>query len=729
MNEFIEQFLLESRELIAQATDDLLAIEEKPADRERLDGAFRAFHTLKGAAGIVEFEAMARTIHAAEDILAAVRSSKAAMAPGVLDECLACLDLTSRWLDIMEASGKTPVNAEAEADGMIVRLVASSEGEEPEISLRSDDDWQARIQSISGQHFDRPCTAIRYVPDPDAFFRGQDPVAILAALPHLLAVDIALTNPAASLDTMDPFRCSLDIVALMGTSGASARAALKNVSGIEIQELNLPAVTDAEDFRSKAISVIEAQVVVLRESHTDKVVGRLTSAGRTAANALLYIGRNEPAREVEQATASAVTEGDAGPLIEVIERALAAGAPEQQQRDTAAQVQAHRALRVDMDRIDALVKLTGELIILKNAIGHAAKLSQEIKDPAVLAARLHEQHALFDRLAGEMQTAVLRIRVLPLRSLFRRFPRLVREIAGSVGKTVRLITEGENTEADAAIVDALFEPMLHILRNAADHGIESPERRAAAGKTAMGTVFLRARREADKVIIEIEDDGAGIDIARVRAVAAERGIVAAQTLASMTETEVADLIFAPGFSTAVAVTALSGRGVGMDSVKSAIENLGGSVVLQTRAGTGTLVALALPFSLMMTRVMTVEVAGQPFGLPLDTVLETTVIDRSLIHPIGAGRAFVLRNRTIALVDLSEMLGLSRESSSEGQSKIVVISIGGQMAGIEVDRLGERQDVMLKPMGGLLAGIRGIAGTTLLGDGRVLIVLDPQEMLG
>jgi two-component system, chemotaxis family, sensor kinase CheA len=727
MNEFIEQFLLESRELIAQATDDLLAIEEKPGDRERLDGAFRAFHTLKGAAGIVEFEAMARTIHAAEDILATVRSSEAAMAPSVLDECLACLDLTSRWLDIMETSGKTPVNAEADADGMIARLVGSSEGEERETRLRSNDDWQARIQSIAGQHFDGPRTAIRYVPDPDTFFRGKDPMAILAALPHLLAVDIALTNPAVSLGTMDPFRCSLDIVALVGASGADARAALKNVSGVEIRELSAPVISDVEDFQSKAISVIEAQVVVLREGHTDRVKGRLTSAGRTAVNALLYIGRNEPAREVEQATARAVTEGDAGPLIEAIEHALAAGAPERREGDTAAQVQAPRALRVDMNRIDALVKLTGELIVLKNAIGHAAKLSQEIKDPTVLTASLNEQHALFDRLAGELQTAVLRIRVLPLRSLFRRFPRLVREIAGGVGKTVRLITEGESTEADAAIVDALFEPMLHILRNAVDHGIESPERRAAAGKTAMGTVILRARRETDKVLIEIEDDGAGIDIARVRAVAAERGIVDARALAAMTETEVADLIFAPGFSTAAAVTGLSGRGVGMDSVKSAVESLGGSVVLQTRPGTGTIVALALPFSLMMTRVMTVEVAGQPFGLPLDTVLETTVVDRSLIHPVGAGRAFVLRNRTIALVDLSEMLGLPRESSSDGRAKIVVVSAGGQMAGIEVDRLGERLDVMLKPMDGLLAGMHRIAGTTLLGDGRVLIVLDPQEM--
>ncbi len=519
------------------------------------------------------------------------------------------------------------------------------------------------------------------------------------------------------------------MVALSGAPVGDVRAALKNVSGsVEIRELSAPAVEAGEkDFRPKAVSLLEAQIHVLRDADTGGLAGRLSSASRTAVNALLHLGRNEAARDIERAVAKAQADRSA-PLIEAIEQALTAGAPERSEaRDTGLQIQAPRALRVDMNRIDALVKLIGELIVLKNAVGHAAKLSQETKDPAVLSATLRQQHRLFDRLATELQAAVLRIRVLPLRSVFRRFPRLVREIAASVGKTVRLVTEGESTEADAAIVDALFEPLLHILRNAVDHGIETPARRAAGGKSAMGTVILRARREADRVVIEIEDDGAGIDVARVRAAAAERGLADARALAMMTETEVADLIFAPGFSTAAAITDLSGRGVGMDSVRTAVESLGGSVVLQTGPGTGTNVALLLPFSLLMTRVMTVEVAGQAFGLPLDTVLETTVVDRSDIHPIGAGQAFVLRNRTIALVDLSEMLGLSRDLSSQSRAKIVVLSAGGQIAGIEVDRLGERMDVMLKPMDGLLVGIRGIAGTTLLGDGRVLIVLDPQEM--
>jgi len=726
MNEFVEQFLLESRDLVAQATDDLLALEEKPDDRDRLDGAFRAFHTLKGAAGIVDFAAMARTLHAAEDILASIRSLSGAIEPGVVSECLTCLDLTSRWLDAMETSGEAPAAADAEADDMIARLAASlGADEQDQVAPSGSKDWLERLRIDRDAPFNGPLAALRYVPDQDAFFRGHDPIAFIATMPHLLSIDCALADPAASLETLNTFTCGLDIVALMGATANDVRAALTAAHGsTDIRELN---AAQADGVRSKAVSVLEAQLLVLRDGGSDGLTGRIASAGRTAANALINLGRNEAAVPVELAVAAAQAARSPVPLIEAIERALAAGQPEQPKDIAPAQVLAPRALRVDMSRIDALVKLTGELIVLKNAVGHAAKLSQENTDPALLAASLREQHALFNRLATELQTAVLRIRVLPLRSVFRRFPKLVREIAGRIGKTVRLITEGEDTEADAMIVDALFEPLLHVLRNAIDHGIEAPERRAAAGKPTIGTVILRARRDADNVVINVEDDGGGIDIARIRAVAGERKIAGAEALAAMTDSEAANLIFAAGFSTASAVTDLSGRGVGMDSVKAAVERLGGRVAIETRPGTGTSIALILPFSLMMTPVMTVEVAGQAFALPLDTVLETTIVDRNRVVPVGSSQAVVLRNRTVPLVDLADMLGIPRGPSAGDQARIVLLSMGTQIAGLEVDRLGERMDVMLKPMDGLLAGVKGLAGTTLLGDGRVLIVLNPEEM--
>lgn len=729
MNEFVEQFLLESRDLVAQATDDLLALEGKPDDRDRLDSVFRAFHTLKGAAGIVDFAAMARTLHAAEDILASIRTSGEAIVPSVLDECLTCLDLTSRWLDAMEASGKVPTGTEADADDMISRFAASLETNARDRALQpAGHDWLERLRVDPHKRTTGPRVALRYVPDADAFFQGQDPMEVIAALPNLLKLDLALRDPPASLEAMNTFSSILDIVALMEASAAQVRTALIGVRGaMDIRELassNAP----VEDGRLTATSLLEAQLLVLRDGTADGLMGRLASVGRTAVNALAYLGQGEAAAALGSAAATAQATLSAAPLVEAIERALTGDGRQTSRGNTTGPVRAVRALRVDMSRIDTLVKLTGELVVLKNAIGHVAKLSQESAGPALLATTLREQHALFNRLTTELQAAVLGIRVLPLRSVFRRFPKLVREIAGSVGKTVKLLVEGDDTEADATIVDALFEPLLHVLRNAVDHGIESPERRAAAGKEAAGTVILRARRDVDNVVIDVEDDGGGIDLTRVRAVAAERRIASADVLAAMTDSEAVHLIFAAGFSTAATVSDLSGRGVGMDSVKTAVERLGGKVTLETTPGAGTTITLLLPFSLMMTAVMTVDVAGQAFALPLDTILETTIVGRDRIVPIGSSHAVVLRDRTVPIIDLAEMLGFSPGLPSQGVAKIVVLSVGTQIAGLVVDRLGERMDVMLKPMDDLLAGIRGVAGTTLLGDGRVLIVLNPAEIL-
>jgi two-component system chemotaxis sensor kinase CheA len=323
---------------------------------------------------------------------------------------------------------------------------------------------------------------------------------------------------------------------------------------------------------------------------------------------------------------------------------------------------------------------------------------------------------------------VLSIRVLPLGQVFHRFPRLVRDIGASLGKPARLVLDGETTEADKAIVDALFEPLLHTIRNAIDHGIEGHEERAARGKAQPATIALRAAREGEHVVIDVADDGRGIDLVKIRRVAAERQVASAETLAAMTDQEVSELIFTPGFSTADRVTRLSGRGVGMNAVLAAVERIGGRVTLKSRPGEGTTVRFTLPFTVMLTRVLTVEAGGQVFGIPFDSVVETARVARERIMPVGAARAFILKDRTLPLIDLAHALGGTEARTPGPEANVVVAAAGGQQAGLEVERLGTRMDVMLKPVDGLLAGLPGIAGTTLLSDGRVLLVLDLQEIL-
>jgi two-component system chemotaxis sensor kinase CheA len=631
MSEFIEQFIVECHELVEQATDDLLFLEEQPRNRERLDSAFRAFHTLKGAAGIVDFAAMEVALHAAEDVLSAVRAGVNPMTATLIGDCLACLDQVVQWLDAVQLSGEPPADAQAASEAIVARFAMTSEP--------------------------------------------------------------SLQNATVSADA---------------TAGPEA-------SG-------LPAA---------AHELLTAQLALLTDETAESTPGRTLSAATITISLLRASGLAEPAGRLEQMVSHPDARRDPRALAAVIQNILhgafdlLADTPAAQ-RDVADS--APRGLRVDVERIDALVQLTGELTVAKNALAYVAAQAQDGVDQQAVARQLKDQHAVLERLVGELQRSVLHMRVLPLRSVFQRFPRLVREMVVTLGKPARLVTEGDSTEADKAVVENLFEPLLHVMRNALDHGVESAEVRAAAGKPPSATILLRAAREGDRILIEVEDDGGGIDVARVRAVALQRGLVSAEALAEMSEAAVIDLIFAPGFSTAAEVTSLSGRGVGMDTVRSGVERLGGSVAIDSLPGKGTTVRFILPFTVMMNRVMTVEAGGQMFGIPMEAVVETLRLDRQSVAPIGAARAFVLRNRTLPLIDLAEALGDRGPVVSRGHAHVVVASAAGRLGGLEVDRLGEPMDVMLKPMDGLLAGMPGVAGTTLLGDGRVLIVLDIRELL-
>jgi two-component system, chemotaxis family, sensor kinase CheA len=732
MNEFIEQFLLEARELVEQATDDLLALEERAADANRIDSLFRAFHTLKGAAGIVDFLAMGRALHAAEEVLSEVRGGSKTVSPKLVNDGLACVDQVIRWLDEMQTNGQTPTNADAAADEIVRRFMAEANSLADTGKNAPDDaelgSWLKRLCADRGEDVAQSRSAFCFRPDAEAFFRGEDPLAVVARIPGLRAVDLAWRG-MSGLENMDPFSCAVDIAGLADATEDEVRATFDGIVG-RLEIVDLPDLATSQ-IPPQARLVLQGQVLLLQEGHLEGKAGRLAAAGRVASNVLRHLGMVASASEMDAILVECLADEDAAKLAAAIENVIEekpanqiAGSVDSARPN---QIPASRVLRVDAARIDALVNLTGELTVVKNAYGHIAALAQSGAEPKDIVANLRAQQALFDRLVGELQRAVLQIRVLPLRQVFQRFPRQAREISTNLGKPVKFVTEGDDTEADATIVESLFEPLLHVIRNAIDHGIEAPARRHERGKPPTAAVTLRARRHLENVIVEVEDDGGGIDVDRVREVAIARNVLSSDVVAKMADAEVVALIFAPGFSTASEVTGLSGRGVGMDSVKTAVERVGGNVTVDSRPGQGTTIRLTLPFTVMMTRVMTVEAAGQVFGFPLDTVVETAAVAREHLVSIGLGRAFVLRDRTVPLVDLAASLGLARSAQSGGEAKVVVTSAAGQLGGIEVDRLGERMDVMLKPMDGLLKNMRGVAGTTLLGDGRVLIVLDVQEL--
>lgn len=384
-----------------------------------------------------------------------------------------------------------------------------------------------------------------------------------------------------------------------------------------------------------------------------------------------------------------------------------------------------RTLRIDAARIDQLADIADQLVVAKSGLGDLAAQADRLAGGQGLGSTLRARQAELDRLVATLHATVGRARLTPLTPLFGRFPRLVREIAADLGKSVALEVEGGEIEVDKAVVDGLFEPLLHVVRNAVDHGVEAEAVRLAAGKTAQATLRLSARAVGDQVVVEVTDDGGGIDPARIRARALARGLIDETAARELDEAALVDLIFQPGFSTAEIVSSVSGRGVGMDAVRSATTKLGGRVEVGGRLGRGSTIRLVLPIRMVLARLLMVACGDERFGLLLEDIVEVTRVSARQVVPVRAGHAFVLRDEVVPLVWLARMVG-----GAEGAvvDRVVVAKVEGELIGFAVDAVLDRIDAVVRPMSGLLSGAVGVVGSTLTADGDVLLVLDLAELL-
>ena len=629
-DELMAQFLVEGRELVAEAGRGLAVLAQRPADAAAMDGCFRAFHTLKGATGLFGLDAMGLMLHAAEDLLAAMRAG----ADGDVAALFEVVDQVDRWLDALERDGGLPADAALVGAAVAQRLRARGGMAPAQAPKPAAPGWRLppAFAGLTG-------TAIRYRPGTDRYYAGDDPIAIIAATPGLTALRVSLREPGGVPDEYDPFACNLVIEAVSTAARPAIEAAFRLVAD-QVELAELPA-----------------------------------------------------------ADAAAAGEGAA----------------------------ARRTLRVEASRLDHLAHLAEELVIAKGGLAELARQAETLAGGHALGQALRARQSRLDRLVGDLHATVGRTRLVPLAPLFARFPRLVRDIARSLDKAVALETEGGEVEVDKALVDALFDPLLHVLRNAVDHGIEAPAGRGRAGKPATGTIRLAARVVADQVVIEVTDDGAGIDAAALRDLAVRRGVLSPEAAGALDEAASIDLIFAPGFSTAATVNTVSGRGVGMDVVRTTAARLGGKVGISTAPGAGTTVRFDLPLAITLTKVMIVACGEERYGLALSGVVETVRLDPERIVPIRAGQAFQLRDQVVPLVSLGELIGAGAARPGPHQ-RVVIAWVKGERVGFAVDALVDRLDAALRPMHGLLATVPGLLGTTLLADGTVLMVLDLAGLL-
>jgi two-component system chemotaxis sensor kinase CheA len=389
-----------------------------------------------------------------------------------------------------------------------------------------------------------------------------------------------------------------------------------------------------------------------------------------------------------------------------------------------------KSLRVDQAKIDRLMNLIGEMVVSKNALPYLAQRAEEQFGVRELAREIKAQYAVINRIAEEMQDAIMQVRMLPVSFVFQRFPRLVRDISRKLAKEVELVLEGEDTEADKNIIESLADPLIHIVRNSLDHGLETPAVRRAAGKPAVGRLTIRALQEGDRVLIDIIDDGRGIDPAIIKRKAYEKGLIDEAVLERISDREAINLVFAAGFSTVDVVSDLSGRGVGMDVVRTAVEKVNGTILLESEVGKGTRLRITLPLSMAVTQVMIVESDGQTFGVPMDHVVETVRVPRLAIRRIKQSQTIVLRGSIVPLRSLNTLLGLSQPalSNDDDEMAVLVVRVGGESVGLIVDDFRETAEIIQKPLSGVLAGLSAYSGSALMGDGSVLMVLNVREIV-
>ncbi|WP_424813428.1 chemotaxis protein CheA [Roseococcus sp. YIM B11640] len=630
-DELMAQFLVEGRELVADAARELAVLARDPGDAMALDGCFRSIHTLKGSTGLFDLAPMGAMLHAAEDLLAAIRSGRPAGSHDFA-ALVEAVDQTDRWLDALERDGALPEGSVQLSQAAIARFGARDGTSSSEPAPTADWRVPPEFAGLAG-------TAIRYVPRPDAYFAGDDPLAIIAAVPAILALKISPRDEWGSLESYDPFACNLVLEAVSSAPRPEIQAALRLV-GDQVELATLA-----------------------------------------------------PAR------AAPAAEGGS----------------------------ARRTLRVDAARVDRLAGLADDLVIAKSGLAELAAEAEKLAGGRALGQLLRERQAQLDRLVGDLHATVGTVRLVPLSPLFDRFPRLVRDIARSLSKSVELELEGRETEVDKAIVDRLFDPLLHVLRNAVDHGVEAPATRRASGKAEQGRIRLSARPDGDRVVIEVTDDGAGIDPARIRAVAVARGLVLPEVAEALGDAAALDLIFTPGFSTAASVSEVSGRGVGMDVVRAAASGLGGQVEILGEAGRGTTVRFVLPATSLLTPVMVIACGPDRFGVALADVEETTRVTKDRIHEVRSGRAFLFRDHPLPLISLGELVGAGAPAGAAAE-RVLVARIGDELVGFAVDAIIDRMDAVVRPLNGLLAGAPGVIGTTVLADGAVLMVLNLRELV-
>jgi two-component system chemotaxis sensor kinase CheA len=704
-----QTFFQECEEQLAELEQGLLILEGGDADPETVNAIFRAVHSIKGGAGAFHLEDLVRFAHAFETTLDHLRSGRLTATPAGSKVMLRAADLLADLVRSARDGGSVDLDrcsAIIEELGALGGANTEAEGDEDGMG-----DLNFQPLAVSFDELDFASAAgpapgpkrfaIQFKPKPDLYSKANEAALLFRELARLGETEVTCDfGDLPLLSELDPEGAYLRWTIVLTTE--SDEAAIRDVFEFVDQDCELEIALMDEASGGPAEAQGEDAAGLLQRLSAE--IGQVSDMPAVA-----MAGVAEAVRETEASSG-------ASPI------ASAAAAPKSDQAKVPAAT-AQTTIRVDIDRVDRLVDLIGELVI------NQAMLSERVAEAgfasgSTVVMGLDE----LERLTREIQDSVMAIRAQPVKPVFQRMSRIVREVAEMTGKSVHLVTDGEGTEVDKTVIERLADPLTHMIRNAIDHGIEKPEKRLAAGKSAEGVVRLCALHRSGRIVIEVADDGAGIDRARVKDIAASKGLIAPDAVLS--DDEIDNLIFLPGFSTAETVSDISGRGVGMDVVKRSIQALGGRISISSRPGRGSTFTMSLPLTLAVLDGMVVSVAGQTLVLPLTAIVETLQPKSEHVHGFGTNASVIsVRNALTPLIDVGRRLGYRRQPVDPLACVAILVETetGGRSA-LMVDTIQDQRQIVVKSLEGNYGHVPGIAAATILGDGRVALIVDVDTVV-
>lgn len=675
-DDILQDFLVEAGELLEQLNEQLVELEQRPQDTQLLNAVFRSFHTVKGGASFLNLTHLVEVCHRAEDVFNVLRNGERVIDAGLMDVVLRVVDVVNSMFAEIH-SGKEPSPADP-----------------------------ALLDELLG--YTQP--------------GGAAPASAAAPAPAPAAVEPEPAAAAGGDDITDAeFEAMLDAAQAEKAAAASAPAAAPadtKVGGDEITDDEFEALLDQLHGSGAPKPVNQAPAPA---SEPAKPAAAPVAAGGgndeiTDDEFEALLDQIQGKGGAAAATPAAATPPKPAPKPKAESRP-AAPAPAAE----AAQAPAETTVRVDTKRLDDIMNLVGELVLVRNRLA-TLKASMGEGEVAKAVANL-------DVVTADLQMAVMKTRMQPIKKVFGRFPRVVRDLARMLNKEVNLEMQGEETDLDKNLVEALADPLVHLVRNAVDHGIESPEEREKAGKSRTGTVILAAEQEGDHILLSIEDDGKGMDPEVLRRKAVEKGLMDEESAARLDDKECYNLIFHPGFSTKTEISDISGRGVGMDVVKTRITQLNGTVEVDSRKGKGSRLSIRVPLTLAIMPTLMVVLGKQPFALPLASVSEIFDLDESRTNVVDGQLTVMVRNKALPLFYLRKWLVRNPCTDTGGcGGHVVMVQVANQKVGFVVDQLIGQEEVVIKPLGAMLHGMPGFAGATITGDGRIALILDVPSLM-